>query len=375
MSARSLPPLFVECFHPSFPEPVRDVVDPRDSVSVEPGRWQCQVSAPNGVHATLQINAKNGLISCREVADLLRRRSKVDDLWVEPSKARASQLSDDDVLLGAWSGGKQLEPAEWKIVTLDGDGRHRRISITTTNSKAVDHIQLAIEGGTSMVMRYPDRGQLVFQTDRAPDAPIRAMVVGDDPTVSAYWGFTRNAVVRGAYELGKRLVERSFGDPLGIDELIVAAHWLATSGIDEAELHDRITTALSEVEQTSDVRIMRWILRARHGRGEANTVVLEEFVEVLGVIRDERPLYTETFRLFIHHLTSAATLLRSHSEDAYKQASPGLRWVWSLASAMTWDTECTGYRALSPNSPDPNALTNQIGERAKKKSAEWRVLP
>jgi hypothetical protein len=376
MPQRHAAPLYVECFssRPSVPE--RAIVDDQNPVRISPGHWQCEAHAPNGVGAVLEIDTATGMVLSRDdIAQRLQLQTSTKDLWVAPPYHSTDQAPFEEVQIGVWADDRMLETSEFTITAANTSERHWRLKVATRAKSIIQYLQVVVTDGSSMIVRCPSEAALLFQCEHlASPLPVRLLFATDDPGVNAYWGFMRHSVSRGAYNLGRQMADRCRAGEAGLSDVVVAAHWATSFGVDDADLIPAITARLDANIEDQDALVLRWIFDFDRNLTGDTERLAKSFWAVLDAVLQKRPLFTGTIKLLAERLSIIGRLL---GDEALQDPSGEQRFarLWALASSMAWDTEYTSYRGLRPDQPDPEALSVHLDERAKKKFGGWRPHP
>jgi hypothetical protein len=340
------------------------LVDPSNAADVPPGRWFCDVRAPNGAQKQVWIDIHAGEGFYDELLARLSEFGEPSDLWIDPGAFEEPALdSYGDMGLFVWAHGRMLDSNEWRLRPVRQSRSATEIAVDA--AAEVDHLQFWTATGPSLMVCWPKRATLVLAAGRR-DRPrsLRPLAVGRPSTTSAYWGFVRHNVSDGAFRLGQSIATRCFGEhgSCEADEAIVAAHWLTVFGVDGDERH-AVRRHLAEHEAMTDALVMGWILDFDDGASKDLGAFARTFDTVLQRVRTHQPIYSETLRLLVERLSDAESRVVGAGDSITDHAD----WVRQLAKAAYWDAEHTTYRALEPSNPDPKASGADLAPELKKK--------
>lgn len=367
--SRNSAPIYLECRsdQPGFPQ--RHLLTKTEHLRLDVGSWYCDVRAPNGAQASFEIEADGSAQSYREFVRRLEEASGHSDLLRSPLK-EGRQSSLEEVAVGAWSEGKMLGEHDWTLAERVREGQSYLVA-SPIGATQIDYLQFAIVNGVSMIVRCPSKGDVEFQCERFDSIyPVRPLFSVSTVDVTAYWGFSRNGASKAAFRQGQKLADRAIRARSTLGEIVAAAHWAISYGIDDDRLgviHDR----LDEFEWDIDARIMGWILAASL-QDKSTEKLTQRFLAIASLVLDDTPIYTGTVRLLSERLPAMVGASRRHiSEDNGVRRT--FNRLWTLASAMAWDTEYTSFRGIRPDEPDAFAWTAHLDERSKKKCAMVRA--
>jgi hypothetical protein len=370
----SSPPVFVRIFKDGYLKQ-STLLDRLHGPHVS-GLLGCDVCAPNGARAYGELEFgpnEPAATGYEKVLGLLSGFGGPEDLWIDPGHEIAPENLEAAGVI-AWAHGEPLLPSEWLLDTHESEGTLKFAVIAS--HEPIDYLQFWTEPGPSLFVRWPEprRWQehtFVLAMCRGRTGPlIRPITFGEWDLADAYWGFLRHDYQEAADQVGRTILDSAFYDEDAhkafYDEdahkaelALVGAHWQARFGDNNLKREYRI---LNHLGRDFDADLMRWVLDFDR---QPNAVSEIGFCRALKRIRQDRPQFTETLRLFCERLSAAAA---AYSEAGHTKYLEEVGWVRRLAASTYWDSAVTAYRALRPDEPDPTATSASISSATKKKS-------
>ncbi|WP_333837461.1 hypothetical protein [Novosphingobium sp.] len=368
MTGRHPAPIYLECYLDRSVLPSRKILDEAVQVKLEDGLWLCRLHAPNGARTTVTVPGSPQPLGYQHFAKILRNATDGGDLWMTPWSASPSRPLEE-VTVGAWSGDTMLSKQEWSLQSHRRADRRWLMASSRRKEARIDFLQIVTTGGVSMFVRCPPMDDIEFRCERTDSIyPVRPVFSTADADVSAYWGFTRHAIAKGAFSLGEKMARASIKRPISMAQAVVAAHWVTSFGVDDAGYLEPLAEQLANQPDSTDALIMKWVLDLGSAPPEKREEVRQRFWFVAETALRKLPTFTGAVRLLCERLPADPDRL-----EAGIQRGPGARRLlerlWRLASAMAWDTEHTSFRGLRPDEPDPTAEAAHIDEGSKKKFA------
>lgn len=368
MTTRHPAPIYLECYLDRSAPPSREVMDDTMRVTLDEGAWFCRLHAPNGARASVTIPGSSEPRGYQHFAKVLRKAAGGDDLWMTPS-ANGPQKPLEEVNIGAWSGDDMLSKQDWSLQPQRTAETRWLMASSKKKDARIDFLQVVITGGASMMVRCPPVDDLEFQCERMDSVyPVRPVFTASDADVSAYWGFTRHAIAKGAFSLGERMARASTTRQISLAQAVVAAHWAASFGVDDSDYLEPLGEQLADLSDSTDALIMKWVLDLGAARQEKREDVRRRFWFVAEATLRKLPTFTGSVRLLCERLPADPDRMEGGTSGGGSERRI-LDRLWRLASAMAWDTEHTSFRGLRPDDPDPTADAAHIDEGSKKKFA------
>lgn len=367
MTTRHSAPIYLECYLDRSDMPSRNVLDETMQLQLDNGAWFCRLHAPNGARTTVTVPGSSEPRSYQHFAKILRKAVGGGDLWMTPS-AGNPQGPPEAVNIGAWSGEDMLSRQDWSLQPrLSADKRWLMVSPNRKEDR-IDFLQILIDD-VSMFVRCPPTEDLEFQCERTnSEYSVRPVFTTSDADVSAYWGFTRHAIAKGAFSIGERIARSSRIRQISPAQAVVAAHWAVSFGIDDVDYLEPVGKRLAELPDNTDALIMKWVLDLGRAQPEKRQEVRRRFWLVAEAALSTLPTFTGSVRLLCERLPDDPYRLGADVPDDGR-GKDILDRLWLLASAMAWDTEHTSFRGYGPDKPDPKAGPAHIDAGSKKKFA------